>query len=62
MSHEEAPHHRAPASRDQQIDALVERLSLAAIDIEVGRCDPEALRLTARDMIELATLLDSDEN
>lgn len=48
-------------TRDR-IDALIERLALACIDVERERCDPEALRLTARDMLELADLLDAEES
>ncbi len=40
---------------------LVERLALAGIDVEPERCDPVALRLTARDLLALADLLNAGE-
>lgn len=44
-----------------RIAALVERLAMACVDVEVERCDPDALRQTAADMRELADLLDPEE-
>jgi hypothetical protein len=43
----------------ERIAELVEVLALAGIDVEPQRCDPQALRLTAEQLLELATLLDS---
>jgi hypothetical protein len=44
-----------------RIAVLVGRLRLAGIDIEPERCDPDALRLIARDLIDVADLLDDQE-
>jgi len=46
---------------DDRIDFLVERLALAMVDVETERADPEALRAVARDMLELAALLDPED-
>lgn len=48
----------ANLSREGRIDELVETLRLSLIDIEPERCDPEALRLTAAELLELASLLE----
>lgn len=45
--------------RESEIDRLVELLALAGIDVEVARCDPEALRLTAWDLLALAAMLEA---
>jgi hypothetical protein len=46
---------------DDRISVLVERLAMACVDVEVERCDPVAMRETARDLLELADLLDPGE-
>ena len=51
----------ANLSRQHRIDELVEALAASLIDVEPERCDPEALRLTAAEMLELASLLEAPD-
>lgn len=46
------------AESTARLERLVERLALAGVDVEPVRCDAQALRLTAGEMLELADLLD----
>lgn len=49
-------------SRNHRIDELVEALAASLIDVEPERCDPEALRLTAAELLELASLLEASDH
>jgi hypothetical protein len=48
------------AMRQRLITDVSERLRLAGVDVEPERCDTEALRLVAADLLELARLIALD--